>query len=115
MCAMDFFYSDEREHVLQGTTLTVDVQPTHSLNNHMTQINTPAQPSQPRAEAECFLFNKYHGNNTRPRENVDLHIIGHNINGMRGNNQKFKMLRDYCSAKHIDVFGISETNISQKD
>src|SRR5206468_6374965 len=60
--------------------------------------NIPIPPRSSQNNTECIIIPQYHGNNSKPKTNVNLNILAHNINGMRGNDQKFKMLKEYCTS-----------------
>src|SRR5207247_7674017 len=112
MRTQDYFTSDddsEHDNTTHPNTLTTHTPPPHPDNN------SDEYTTHKYDTGECLTINDYHGNKSRPKLNEDLNIVGHNINGMRGDDQKFKLLLEYCTAKNIDIIGISETNISQQE
>jgi hypothetical protein len=44
-----------------------------------------------------------------------LSIITHNINGIKNNNSKLYTLMDFVREKNIQIVGLCETNISEKE
>lgn len=46
---------------------------------------------------------------------IDLNIATHNINGLKTNNQKIETLREWMTDNRLDIVGLAETNISERE
>ena len=46
---------------------------------------------------------------------TQLKICSHNINGLKGSRGKMLRFMDWCEEQHMDVIGLSETNLTDKE